>query len=71
MQRAPISGDLKVGELARIWPQTMKGFARYKLDLCCGGVHPIELVAEKHKLDLGQLLAKLNAAVTREVGRPA
>jgi regulator of cell morphogenesis and NO signaling len=62
-----ITANDKVGDIARNWPQTMKVFARYKLDLCCGGAHPLAFAAEKHKLDLGQLLGELNDA--REKGQ--
>jgi len=48
-----ITPNDKVGDVVRIWPRTMKVFARYKLDLCCGAVHPLVFVAEKHHLDLG------------------
>jgi iron-sulfur cluster repair protein YtfE (RIC family) len=58
-----IKEDARVADVARIWPETMKIFARYKLDLCCGGVYPLNTVAFKHGLDLERLLAELNAVV--------
>ena len=60
---ATITGEARVADVARIWPETMKVFARYKLDLCCGGGHPLNVVASKHGLDLERLLAELNAVV--------
>lgn len=60
---ATITGEARAADVARIWPETMKVFARYKLDLCCGGVHPLNMVASKHGLDLERLLAELNAVV--------
>jgi iron-sulfur cluster repair protein YtfE (RIC family) len=60
---AVITGSMKVGDVARTWPETMKVFARYKLDLCCGGVHPLEFVAQKHGFELEQILQELNAVV--------
>ncbi|MGH9378233.1 MAG: DUF542 domain-containing protein [Terriglobia bacterium] len=32
---------MKVGDVARIWPRTMRVFARHNLDLCCGGKRPL------------------------------
>ncbi|HEV2493640.1 MAG TPA: DUF542 domain-containing protein [Terriglobia bacterium] len=55
-----ITEKMKVGDIARIWPQTMKIFAHYKLDLCCGGAHTLEFVAQKHGLNLGAILEQLN-----------
>jgi hybrid cluster-associated redox disulfide protein len=60
---ATITKDMHVGEIARTWPETRKVFARYGLDLCCGGVHPLEYAAGKHGFDLDQVLAELNAAI--------
>jgi regulator of cell morphogenesis and NO signaling len=64
---AAIEASMKVGDVARIWPETMSVFARYKLDLCCGGAHPLDFVARKHGLDLEQILRELNAAVESRV----
>jgi iron-sulfur cluster repair protein YtfE (RIC family) len=36
--------------------------ARYRIDLCCGGRHSLELVAQKHKVDLERLLKELEEA---------
>jgi len=58
-----IARTAKVGDVARAWPETMKVFARYKLDLCCGGVHSLDFVAEKHGLNLETLLRELNEVV--------
>ena len=60
---ATITGEARVADVARIWPETMKVFAQYRLDLCCGGVHPLNMVASRHGLDLERLLAELNAIV--------
>ncbi len=54
------SPKMKVGEIARIRPETMRVFARYKIDLCCGGAHSLEFVAQKHGLNLEALLEEIN-----------
>lgn len=58
-----ITGEARPADVARIWPETMKVFAQYRLDLCCGGVHPLNMVASKHGLALERLLGELNAIV--------
>ncbi|MBZ5545473.1 MAG: DUF542 domain-containing protein [Acidobacteriia bacterium] len=58
-----ITPEMKVGEISRAWPQTMRVFARYRLDLCCGGVHPLAYVAEKHGFSLEKMLEELNAEI--------
>jgi len=58
-----ITPEMKVGDIARLWPQTMKVFARYRLDLCCGGAHPLEFVAKKHGFSLEKVLEELNAVL--------
>jgi iron-sulfur cluster repair protein YtfE (RIC family) len=57
---AIITEDMKVGDIARIWPQTLKIFAHYKVDLCCGSGHTLEFIAQKHGLNLGAILEQLN-----------
>lgn len=58
-----ITPDMKVGDIARIWPETLPVFARYKLDLCCGGAHALDFVASKHGFSLEKILAELNAVL--------
>jgi len=52
-----------VADLYRSYPQTHPVLSKYKIDLCCGGRHSLEMVAEKHGVDLEKLLAELNQAV--------
>jgi iron-sulfur cluster repair protein YtfE (RIC family) len=58
-----IDPNLPVAEIAKRYPASMKVFAKYWIDLCCGGVHPLKVVAEKHKLNLEEILRELEAAV--------
>jgi iron-sulfur cluster repair protein YtfE (RIC family) len=57
-----IDPKLSVEEVARRWPETVTVLARYRIDLCCGGRHSLELVAQKHKVDLERLLKELEEA---------
>ena len=58
-----INAEAKVSDIALRWPQTVTVFSQYNLDLCCGGAHSLGVAAEKHKLDLDQLLRALNEAI--------
>jgi len=55
-----IDPKVTVAELYRSYPQTHPVLSKYKIDLCCGGRHSLEVVAEKHGLDLKKLLEELN-----------
>lgn len=37
---------------------------RCRLDLCCGGIHPLAFVAQKHGFSLEKILEELNAEIT-------
>ncbi len=58
-----IDPTLTVAEIARRWPATGRVLADYKIDLCCGGKHPLAFVAGKHGVDLKKILAELEAAI--------
>ena len=40
---AAITPDMKVGDIVRTWPETMRVFRSYNLNLHCGGVHSLAL----------------------------
>lgn len=52
-----------VERIAREFPETLKVFEAYRIDLCCGGRLPLEEVARRHGLDLARILKELEAAV--------
>jgi uncharacterized protein (DUF2249 family) len=56
-------GDL-VGEICRRLPATADVFAKYGLDLCCGGVKPLAVVAAAHGVPLEELITELEDAAT-------
>ncbi len=58
-----IDPKLTVAEIYRFHPETHSILAKYKIDLCCGGRHSLEMVAEKHGVDLKKLLEELNQAL--------
>ena len=60
---AAITPEMKVGEIVRNWPETMRVFRSYNLNLHCGGVHSLAYAAGKHGFDLETILAELNASV--------
>jgi iron-sulfur cluster repair protein YtfE (RIC family) len=61
--RMNIDPHLKVADIYRYYPDTLPVLAKYKIDLCCGGRHPLEEVAEKRGIDLAKLLRDLEEAV--------
>jgi hybrid cluster-associated redox disulfide protein len=65
---AAITSEMKVGEIVRNWPETMRIFRSYNLNLHCGGVHSLAFAAEKHGFDLETFLAELNASVVDAAG---
>ncbi|MGH9437244.1 MAG: DUF542 domain-containing protein [Terriglobia bacterium] len=58
-----VNAEAKVREVALLWPESVKVFSRHNMDLCCGGELSVRVAAQKHKLDLDQLLRQLNEAV--------
>lgn len=60
--RGLVDMDQTVKEVGERYPETQKVFARYGLDLCCGGVHSIRTAADANGVDAERLLADLNAA---------
>ncbi len=60
---AAITSDMKVGDIVRNWPETMRVFRSHGLQLQCGGTHSVAFAAGKHGFDLETFLAELNAAV--------
>jgi regulator of cell morphogenesis and NO signaling len=57
-----IGPEQTIQEIWRNYPSALPVFAKYRIDLCCGGRHSLEEVAEKHGLDLDRLLAELKEA---------
>ncbi len=58
----PVSLGMTVNEAAARWPRAQAVLARYGLDTCCGGAHPIEFAARAHGIDAQKLLRELNSA---------
>jgi regulator of cell morphogenesis and NO signaling len=55
---------MTIQEIQREHPSALPVFAKYRIDLCCGGRHSLEQVAAKHGLDLDRILRELEDAVT-------
>ncbi len=65
MDLSPIRASMTIQEIWRDYPTSLPVFAKYRIDLCCGGRHSLEQVAAKHALDLNQLLHELQEAIGR------
>ena len=51
--------DRTVEEISKEFPESLKVFRQYHIDLCCGGRLTLAEVARKHGIDLGWLLRDL------------
>ncbi|HVA65490.1 MAG TPA: DUF542 domain-containing protein [Elusimicrobiota bacterium] len=60
---AAVNLSWTVNEVAERYPKTREVLARYGLDLCCGGAHPLEFAAQAHGIDARELSRELNACV--------
>lgn len=58
-----LNPEAKMSEIALRWPRTVPVFSRYGLDLCCGGGHSLNMAAQKHRLDIEQLIKELTEAI--------
>lgn len=61
----PLPEDLslaRVADLAREHPATIRVFQRHHVDFCCGGKRSVAAAAERAGVELGRLLAELDAA---------
>lgn len=65
---AVITSNMKVSEVVRNWPETMRVFRSRGLNLHCGGTHSVAVAADKHGFDLETFLAELNAAADHGAG---
>ena len=59
-----IDPKMTVSEIYARFPAALPVLAKYEIDLCCGGRHSLEMVAEKHGLDLQALLRDLDEALS-------
>lgn len=55
-----ISEQMRVGDIVRIWPQTLEILVHYRLNLGSDGACTLEFAANKYGLNLGALLEELN-----------
>lgn len=56
------NGEEKVGDIVADFPGASHLFKEAKIDFCCGGDRPLSEVAHGQRLDLDELLHRLNAS---------
>ncbi|HEV8200706.1 MAG TPA: DUF542 domain-containing protein [Candidatus Polarisedimenticolia bacterium] len=52
-----------VAEIVNEHPAVAPVLARFGLDTCCGGKHPLEMAARAHKVDLAEVLRAIDTAL--------
>ena len=60
-----------VAEIVKEHPAAGPVLARFGLDTCCGGKHPLEMAARAHKRDLAEVLRALDEATGAIEAAPA
>ena len=64
----PIEPTETLNELVARAPAALPVLQRFGLDTCCGGALPLAVAAQRHGLDLAELLAALREAVAEGAG---
>ncbi|MFQ5957493.1 MAG: DUF542 domain-containing protein [Candidatus Brocadiales bacterium] len=62
-----ITKDMIINEVTMKYPNTLKVFAQFKVDSCCGGACSIETTAKADGADVDKLLEALNKVVAETV----
>ena len=62
MQIQKISKEMKINDVIKKFPKTIKVFADFKIDSCCGGEVSIEKGCARDKVDLSAIMEALNKA---------
>ncbi|MFQ6135879.1 MAG: DUF542 domain-containing protein [Candidatus Hydrothermarchaeales archaeon] len=58
-----ITGNMRVGDVMRNYPNTRSIFMRYGICDCCGGELSIEETARSRDIDIEALIRNLNVAL--------
>ena len=61
--RAASIGDVQIRQLVDTYPETMKVFDQYGMDMCCGGGHTVAEAARLHGLDPDTVVAQVADAI--------
>lgn len=61
-----ITATTKVGDIATKVPASMTVFERYGVDFCCGGQRTLEEAVQERGLQVGDVLAEIERAVTAQ-----
>ncbi len=60
MANAPITKDMIINDVIKLYPDTIGVFNRFNVDSCCGGGYSIEQTATRDGADVPALLSALN-----------
>lgn len=56
-----LNATMSLNDIAAQQPRALEVFDHYGLDSCCGGAKTLELVCEKHQLNVADVLRDLRA----------
>lgn len=59
------SPDTTVGDLAALFPETVRVFQHYGIEFCCGGKWPLGQVCRERELPYAEVAAALTRAMTK------
>ena len=72
MSAAAALADMSVNEVIRHFPASIEVFNAWRIDACCGGANTVRTVAQRHGVDLANLLADLERVIaTPDTSVPA
>jgi len=71
MTYEPIDPASTVNDVLLRHPETASVFVAFRVDSCCGGVLPLDVVAQKHDLDLHTLIDALEEVIKPTRAREA
>ena len=57
-----VSAQMRLNEIIRRWPETVRVFHDLGMDACCGGEKTVEEAAAAHRLPIKDVLALLKRA---------
>jgi iron-sulfur cluster repair protein YtfE (RIC family) len=58
-----INKDMTINDVIKMHPASVKVFAKYQLDSCCGGFQELDVAAQLYGVDLEKLMDELRESM--------